>query len=194
MEKGIDIYSLFKQIANDNPKAFQLFFDYTYSKLYRYTSYFIEDNELCKDVISDVYLYIWQNRKKMPEVRNYENYLFICVRNVSLNYLKTINRYQKIRLEDVEMQLSDNYTPEDSVLNDELKDIIELAINSLPQRCRLIFFMVHEEGLKYKEIAEILSISDRTVHAQMCIAIKKIGLVVKEYLSDNNKKKRYELK
>jgi RNA polymerase sigma-70 factor (ECF subfamily) len=181
--RGInDIQTLFKQIANDNPKAFQLFFDYTYSMLYRYTSYFIEDEELCKDVISDVYLYIWQNRKKLPDIRDYENYLFICARNQSLNYLKNSNRYQKIRLEHVDVQeLSDRSTPEQNILYDELKNIIELTINSLPQRCRLIFFMVREEGMKYKEAADILSISERTVHAQMCIALKRIGRVIEEY-------------
>ena len=191
MEKHIDIYALFEQIANNNPKAFQLFFDYTYSQLFRFTSYFIEDEELSKDVISDVYLYIWQNRKKLPAIRNYENYLFICVRNMSLNYLKNINRYQKIKLEETNiLQMPDRNTPEDDLLNDELRIIIELAINTLPQRCRLIFFMVHEEGLKYKEVAEILSISDRTVHAQMCIAIKKIGTIVKEYLADSQFKNK----
>jgi RNA polymerase sigma-70 factor (ECF subfamily) len=180
--KTVNIESLFEQIANNNPKAFQLFFDYTYSMLYRYTSYFIEDSELCKDVISDVYLYIWQNREKLPDVRNYENYLFICARNQSLNYLKTVNRYQKIRIEQSDMQgSSESATPEQDFLNEELKNIIELAINALPQRCRLIFFMVREEEMKYKEVAEILSISERTVHAQMCIALKKIGIVVKEY-------------
>jgi RNA polymerase sigma-70 factor (ECF subfamily) len=182
LEKTVNIYSLFEQIANDDPRAFQLFFDYVYSKLYRYARYFIEDNELCKDVISDVCLYIWQNRKKLPDVRNYENYLFICIRNQSLNYLKHINKYQKIRLEQIDIcQLSSGISPEQCILNSELKSIIELSINSLPQRCRLIFFMVREEGLKYKEVADILSISDRTVHAQMCIALKKIGGAVKEY-------------
>jgi RNA polymerase sigma-70 factor (ECF subfamily) len=180
--KTVNIQSLFEQIANDNPKAFQLFFDYTYSMLYRYTNYFVEDSELCKDVISDVYLYIWQNRKKLPEVRNYENYLFICARNQSLNYLKTVNRYQRIQFEQSDLQeLSGSATPEQDFLNEELKTIIELTINALPQRCRLIFFMVREEDMKYKEVAEILSISERTVHAQMCIATKRIGMVVKEY-------------
>jgi len=182
LEKAINIYSLFEQIANDNPKAFQLFFDYTYSRLYRYANYFIEDEELCKEVISDVYLYIWQNRKKMQDVRNYENYLFICVRNQSLGYLKDANRYQKVRLENEEIQqFSSKMDPEQDLLDSELRNIIELSINALPQRCRLVFFMVREEGLKYKEIAEILSISERTVHGQMCIAIKKIGGVIREY-------------
>ena len=187
MKDTIHIQSLFKQIANDNPKAFQLFFDYTYTKLYRYTSYFIDDKDLCKDVISDVYLYLWQNRKTLPEVEEYENYLFICARNQSLRYLKETSRFQKIRLEDTDISaLSDSTNPEQKALDEELKDIIELAINTLPERCRLIFFMVREENMKYKDVADILSISYRTVHAQMCIAIRKVGDVIREYRSGKN--------
>jgi len=40
-------------------------------KLYRYTSYFLVEKGVCKDVISDVYLYLWQNRKQLPEIQNY---------------------------------------------------------------------------------------------------------------------------
>ena len=137
---------------------------------------------VCKDVISDVYLYLWQNRKQLPEIQNYENYLFICARNHALKYKSESDKYQKIRLEDADLGgLSEKSTPEQEILDNELKKIIELAINSLPEKCRLIFFMVREENMTYKEVAQILSISDRTVHAQMCIAIRKIGIVIQEY-------------
>ena len=86
------------------------------------------------------------------------------------------------KLEDADLGgLSEKSTPEQEILDNELKKIIELAINSLPEKCRLIFFMVREENMTYKEVAQILSISDRTVHAQMCIAIRKIGIVIQEY-------------
>jgi RNA polymerase sigma-70 factor (ECF subfamily) len=99
-----------------------------------------------------------------------------------MNYLRDINSYQKIKLEHSSVfSMLDTATPEQVCLNKEFRNLIELTINLLPQKCRLIFFMVREEGLQYKEIAEILSISDRTVHAQMCIALKKIGEVIKEY-------------
>lgn len=169
-------------MANDNPKSFQLFFDYTYAMLYRYTSYFIEDKDLCKDVISDIYLHLWQNRKKLPEMQDYENYLFICARNQSLRYMKESGRFQKVRLEEIDMSdVSDKTNPEQKALDEELREIIELAVNTLPPRCRLVFFMVREENMKYKNVAEILSLSERTVQAQMSIAIKKIGEVIKEY-------------
>lgn len=85
-------------------------------------------------------------------------------------------------MEDADISgLMERTTPEQEVLNEELRTVLELTINLLPQRCRLIFFMVREECMTYKEVARILSISEKTVHAQMCIAIKRIGVAIQEY-------------
>ncbi len=183
MKEIVNIRSLFEKIAkNDDPIAFKLFFDYTYYTLYRYVSYFLTDIEAYKDVLSDIYLYLWQNRHNLPYIKDYENYLFVCARNQALKYKTKYDKYQKICLEDANiLDLIEKTTPECDILKKELKTVIELAINSLPKRCRLIFFMIREENMTYKEVAHILSISDRTVHAQMCIAIKKIGMAIQEY-------------
>jgi len=182
LKDTLNLKSLFEQIANNSPKAFEVFFDYSYAKLYRYTCYFISDIEECKDVISDVYYYLWQNRKKLVDIQNIDNYLFICVRNQALHFIRESDHFQKVELEDIYSDnISDKIDPEKKVLEKELRTLIELSINSLPQRCRLIFFMVKEEGMKYKDVARNLSISERTVHAQMCIAIKRVGTVIKEY-------------
>jgi RNA polymerase sigma-70 factor (ECF subfamily) len=77
--------------------------------------------------------------------------------------------------------LSDEIDPEWQMQEDELRIRIELAINALPKKCRLIFFMVKEEGMIYKDVARILSISVRTVQAQICIALKRLHAVIKEY-------------
>ncbi len=62
---------------------------------------------------------------------------------------------------------SSDLTPEEIYINEELVLAIQSAINELPERCKLIFLMAKEEGLKYREIAEILSISEKTVNAQI---------------------------
>lgn len=181
--------SLFSQIANNSPKAFELFFDYSYTKLYRYANYFINDIEECKEIVSEVYYNLWQNRKKLVDLVDLDNYLFICVRNQALKHIKNLNQYQKVSLENIYTDiLSDRSNPEKQLLGEELNNVIELAINSLPQRCKLIFFMVKEEEMKYKDVAKVLSISERTVHAQMCIAIKRVSATIREYQLGNEMK------
>jgi len=68
------------------------------------------------------------------------------------------------------------------MLNEELINVIQEAIEQLPERCKLIFLMAKEENLKYKEIAEILSISENTVNAQIVIALKKLSEKIKKYV------------
>ncbi|MBL1411462.1 RNA polymerase sigma factor [Sphingobacterium faecale] len=182
MEQAINLKALFAQIAKNNPRAFQLFFDYSYTQLYRYTSYYLKDPDECKDVISEVYYRLWQNRHKLANLSNIDNYLFICVRNQALYHLRESNRYQSISLEGVTSEeMIDRRNPEGDLLHSEFRDILELAINSLPQRCRQVFFLVKEEEMKYRDVAKCLDISEKTVHAQMCIALKRISRTIREY-------------
>ena len=69
-------------------------------------------------------------------------------------------------------------TPEDLMITAELISQINKAINELPTKCRLIFKLVKEDGLKYKEVAELLHLSKKTVENQVGIALKKIHGVV----------------
>lgn len=182
LKQPINLDSLFEQISNNNPRAFQMFFDYSYIQVYRYTSYYLSDPDDCKDVISDVYYYLWQNRHKLINVINIDNYLFICVRNQALQYIRNSSRYQKISLEGLyREEFAENHDPEHKLLDEELRDVIELSINSLPERCRQVFFLVKEEGMKYRDAAKCLGISEKTVHAQMCIALKRVSRVINEY-------------
>jgi len=110
--------------------------------------------------------------------------MFISVRNNVTRIRAEKISYQHIQIEDSGLETcSMQLDPEKELLNKELKEVLELAINSLPDRCRLIFLMIREEEMKYKDVSEILSISEKTVQAQMIIAVKKIGVVVKNYLS-----------
>ena len=73
-------------------------------------------------------------------------------------------------------------TPEEQLLSEELCKAITQAVNQLPERCKLVFLMAKEQGLKYKEIAKILQISEKTVNAQMVIALKKLNLIMRQYM------------
>ncbi|HEX6914237.1 MAG TPA: sigma-70 family RNA polymerase sigma factor, partial [Chitinophagaceae bacterium] len=65
-------------------------------------------------------------------------------------------------------------TPYDVLVTREMSGRMQQAIESLPPRCKMIFKLVREDGLQYKEVAGILNISVKTIDAQMAIAVKKI--------------------
>jgi RNA polymerase sigma-70 factor (ECF subfamily) len=88
-------------------------------------------------------------------------------------------------LEDISVSLPINeICPESVLISKELKEAIGRAIDHLPERCKLIYSLAKIEQLKYKEIAQILDISVKTIDHQLTIAIKKIGDEIQAYLNE----------
>ncbi|NJK93888.1 MAG: sigma-70 family RNA polymerase sigma factor [Bacteroidales bacterium] len=134
-----------------------------------------------REIVADVFFYLWLNRKKLPGLINIDGYLYSAVKNQSLKYLKKNKLVIHSQIDQFSYDFFiENNTPESILLSDELKTIYDAAVKSLPHRCREIFILVKEEGLKYKEVAEKLSISHRTVQAQVIIATKNILLFIKQ--------------
>ena len=118
----------------------------------------------------------------MKEIGNIETYLFIVVRNESTRYLTRVSRDRFVSLEEAKLQLEvkGGISPEDELLTAEIDNLF----NSLPEKCRMIFLLARQEGLKPKEIAERLSINESTVRVQMKIAIDKIVTSLKPHFPD----------
>lgn len=175
---------LISSIANDDEHAFSKLFDMYFAKVYKAVSCFITPEETKQEVVSDVFVVLWKNRKKLPEVRNFNSFLFIAAKNKALDHLKRKSEQPTYSL-DFALELPNNYetNPLDKLLFQELEALSSKSINELPERCKLIFLLSREKDLTYKEIAEILSISEATVNGQMVTAIKKLGKALRDYLS-----------
>lgn len=176
-----NIKLLMKKITEDDSDAFQEFYNLFYIKTYRVSGYFVKSDELKEEIVSDVFFSVWLSRKNLVKIENIEAYLYIITRNRALYYLK--NTSHEISIEHIPIGYSfDDETPESIAITRELKQALNGAVAELPERCKLIFLMAKEEGLKYKEIAQILSISEKTVNAQMVTALKKLGESLRKYL------------
>ncbi len=100
-------------------------------------------------------------------------------KNRSRDYLRKYGNKKKINLDDLALPFYRvDTTPEDLMISEEVVNQINRAINELPTKCRLIFKLVKEDGLKYREVAELLHLSLKTVENQVGIALKKIHGVV----------------
>lgn len=117
-----------------------------------------------------------KEEKSLHEIDNIESYIYTIVKNQAIKHKSSSLKYQGEPLELLPGEFFiETTTPEHTLINKELGDLLGKAINELPERCKLIFLMAREQNLKHKEIAEILSISEHTVHAQLTIASKKIS-------------------
>lgn len=177
-EEDKDIELLLERIAESDNDAFRSFYDCYYSQIYRFSSYIVKSTETIEEIVSDVFCTIWQHRKKITQIDNFEGYLYTITKNKALYYIKQNNKIllTEVDPDSISNEMSvHNENPEYLAIDNEFSSAFKTAIDELPERCRLIFLMAREEGLKYKEIAEILSISEKTVNAQMVLAIKKLA-------------------
>lgn len=177
----LQMQDLLEKIYRDNDQlAFrQLFLQYS-DRLIVFAASLLPSREEAEEAVSDVFVKIWQNRAGLAAVRNLNTYLYTAVRNTACNYRISAGRMPEV-LTGEYIQVAVNTmtaSPEDMLISKENLRKIESAINLLPARCKLIFRLVKEDGLKYREVAEILEVSINTVNTQMAIALKKLGEVI----------------
>lgn len=164
-------------LYNDE-QAYKELFHHFYPSLYQFALSIVKTGQLADEAVSDVFIRIWNKRAALARIRNLKLYLFISTKNTSLNYLRQQKR---------EMLLPDNYRvqlrsvyfdPEQLLITAEMVNRIHQAIHQLPPRCQLIFKLVKEDGLKYKEVAGLLNLSPKTIENQLALALRKIGTAI----------------
>ncbi|MDR2913834.1 MAG: sigma-70 family RNA polymerase sigma factor, partial [Tannerella sp.] len=164
----------------------------TYHIVYRFVHNFLPNKEDCEEVVSEVYYIIWKQRETLLDIENFKSWLYIVCRNEAFHYIKQKEKYDSLSIDDLHVNLLiDTSSVDGKLIEEEMLEIYNAAVAELPERCKLIFLMVREERLKYKEIAGILSISEGTIEQQMNIAIKKIVATVRKHypnLKRRNKK------
>jgi RNA polymerase sigma-70 factor (family 1) len=176
-----NINYLVKKIAEGDSDAFSKFYDMYFQKVFLFSRYFIKSEYSCQEVVSDVFLSLWHNSRKLPEVENLPSYLYTITRNKAYDYLDKLSRIPEFTDELPLGFSSGDSNPEELVLHAELEKVIDTAVKELPERCKLVFLMAREGGLRYSDIARALSISEKTVQAQMITAMKKLGNALRNY-------------
>lgn len=186
MKNEPGIQKLLERISgNGDETALRQLFEMFTPGLLRFSFSILKNKELSEEVVSDVFFKIWVHRAKLEEIENFKAYLFTSARNTALNYLDKEKRNWAIQLEDLSVPLQINeICPETELISKELKEAIGRAIDHLPERCKLIYSLAKIEQLKYKEIAQILDISVKTIDHQLTIAIRKIGEEIQQYLGE----------
>jgi RNA polymerase sigma-70 factor (ECF subfamily) len=141
---------------------------------------FTKSKELTEEIVSDVFINIWRRRKNMEEIKNLKLYLYVSAKNITFNYLKKLHRENLTDLDSVEVEPEDPFAdPGAALITREMNLKLKSAINDLPPRCKLVFTLIKEDGLTYKQAATLLDISVSTVENQLSIALKKIGSAIR---------------
>lgn len=158
----------------DSERAFHGFYNLCYDRLFRIACYFVKHEEWAQEIVLDVFMRLWEQRARLPEVNNIEDYCFILTKNAALNYLEKESRRITLTTESLPETDGLAESPETVLISEELFKRYVKALDRLPERCREVFIRIREEKQSYAQVAEELGISIKTVDAQLQKAVTRL--------------------
>lgn len=162
-------------------KEYKFFFNKLYTSLCLFSNKYVEDIEMSKDIVQEVFIKIWENQVEFKSENNVKSYLYTAVKNKSLDYLKSEISRSTSSLSTIEIEKleSEAFFFREVVLS-EASNIIDDAVNKLPNKCAEII-RLSIKGLSNTEIAEELNLSINTIKTQKKIAYKRLKPLLKDY-------------
>jgi len=156
--------------------TFALIYKSYFTPLRNYAASILADREAAYEIVQNLFVSLWENRKKLDRTRSLRNYLLRGTHNNSLRYLKTHMLHQ-LHCEQIKQETSEEEEPENRMDRDEPADPevrLSNLLNELPERSKQVVIMSHIENKKSADIAEELGISPRTVETILYQAMKKL--------------------
>jgi RNA polymerase sigma-70 factor (ECF subfamily) len=171
---------IIRRIKEGDIKEFETLFRSSYSSLVKYAGTLIKDQDSSEEIVQDLFFRLWQNKEKLNIESSLNGYLFRSVHNSCLHHIehiKVVDRHAREVALEPDLSTED---PAELLQYSELQAKIARILERLPERCGQIFCMNRFEGLKYSEIAEKLSVSVKTVEANMGKALKEFRKALAE--------------
>jgi RNA polymerase sigma-70 factor, ECF subfamily len=169
-----------RRTRNDDIAAFEILFRKYYSSLVNYSNGFLKDRDASEEIVQEFFYNYWKNRKTIDIKISIKSYLFRSIRNNSLKYIDAL-AVRKRYADRVLNQSAGHIYENDEIEYTELNELIDGILEGLPERCSQIFRMSRFDGLKYDEIAAKLSVSVKTVEANMGKALRVLREKLKYY-------------
>lgn len=150
--------------------------------LYKFAFSILGDKDSCKDIIQDVFIWIWEHKNGL-EIQTPKSYLKTAVKYKIANYLRAGNIRESFFNEALKINIANSIPGVDEYSElKELNSIIQITVANLPLKCQEIFRLSREANLSNREIAEQLGISIKTVENQITIALHRIRANVQPHL------------
>lgn len=173
-----ELKDLIQRLKQSDSAAFKSVFDLFYPSTFRFLQFKLNDDDLAKDIIQDVFIKIWENRSQLEAERSFKSYLYKIANNRALKHFrheKVVRKYEQAQKAQPQPHAD---SPETLLEHQELAERLQKAIRQLPEKPRTVYLMSRVEKLSYKEIAERLNISVKTVETHIGNSLKALRSVV----------------
>lgn len=164
---------LIHAIQRNDRKAFEVLFNKYYKSLVAYITTFTKNSHLSEDIVQQAFIIIWTKRDSLKITKSPKSYLYSVVYNSYVDYYRKMKR-RDVFFDDLREEALRNTIEEDNEVLEKKILKLKSIVDALPSKCKEILELNKLNGLKYREIAKKLDISQKTVEAQMGIAFKKI--------------------
>ena len=166
-------------LKQDSKEAFSLLFQTYYTDLVLFCGNFIKDKDSCEDIVQSIFLKLWRDRQNIQIETSLKSYLLKAVRNSCFDeyrHLEIIRQHEA----EYESTMLDFYDTDNYILYSDLSDHLHRALEKVPDLYREAFMLNRFEGLRYREIAEQLNVSERTAE----VRVSKTLDLLRKYLKD----------
>ncbi|WP_372933684.1 RNA polymerase sigma-70 factor [Mariniphaga sediminis] len=180
MNSEESIYKLIRGLIDDDKKSFDDLYFYYYPKLYAFSKTFLKVEDDINDILQEVFIKTWDNRKKIKDVETFNAWIFTITKNSVVTYFR-----EKIRQKDFESRVRKMAVGElvfnDSLEYKDLKERVDQLVEQLPEKRKMIFKLSREKGLSNREIAKKLEISIKTVEDHMLYSLRFLRNNLKDF-------------
>ncbi|MEN8225698.1 MAG: RNA polymerase sigma-70 factor [Bacteroidota bacterium] len=163
---------LFGAIKSGDQKAFEILFKKYYNKLCNYAYLYLRDRPKSEEIVSDVYMRIWENKDKIEVNTSLKSYIYRCTRNAVISSVRGTKSLDIFLQEEDKNIVKFVDSPETLLIKREVVEVYQQMMNQLPKQAGLVFRLHKMDGLSYKQIAEVLDLSVKTVENHMGRALR----------------------
>ena len=161
----------------EDQAAYKSLFFLLFPSLQNFAYSIVKSRVLAEEIASDLLLEVWVRRGKLMDIENLKLYLFVSVKNASIARLKQENRLSRFSIDDLQVEFISEYgDPGQSAELHQLENTIAKAVKELPPSCQLIYKLAKEDRLKYKEIAQLLDLSVKTIETHRMHLMARLNL------------------
>lgn len=180
---------ILNHIKRGNKPVFEILFKSYYDQLCKSILVFVKHRYIAEEIVQDTFFKLWEGRENITVETSWRSFLFRCVHNHCINYLKS-NKIKQLHAAEVQNEIEyhseiamRNFSESalDIMTSQELETYLYKAIQELPAQCREVFTLIRFEQLSYQEVAQKLNISVNTVKTQMVRALDKLRAALKNF-------------
>ena len=175
-------FNIQKKIQDGDIREFERLFEKYYGPLCQHANKILNDMDTAEDIVQEFFYNFWKNRATFSPKLSLNAYLYHSIRNNALHHMQHL-AVRETYAEQVSGEIRDVIAPEsqEGIEIHELRKVVNATFQQMPERCAKVFSLNRFEGKKYREIAEILSISVKTVEADMGKALQLFRKSLKEF-------------